>query len=216
MNNLINNRTLLTNVTNIYQNRLNQINLTPELKQSINGTYRIIYHCIQKKMRKEHSSELETNTFFNKEFASLNMNTIRATNRNSSIDSGNVIRNRKLVQRNNSNDQDDYDEEDEEEEINYYEKTPKSLIAAPVNGAKPPNSIFVKTNNQINPASTNTTQAKNVNNNSIFVKYNANNKPQQMYKTDGQVRQVNQNGINAKHKQQQQSKQQQSKFCTIL
>lgn len=47
--------------------------LTVELKQSVNGTYRIIFHCIQKKMRNELNSEESVDSFVNREYLAAAM-----------------------------------------------------------------------------------------------------------------------------------------------
>lgn len=196
MNNLISNKNQQASLALKFQTRQSGTGLTPEIKQSINGTYRILFHCIQKKLRKENSSELESNSYFNKEFnkefSAFNSSKLK---RNSFDSNGVSLKNTNKMLSHDGKEQDDY-------EISMSEKS---------SGDK--NSIFVKLNNP--------NGAVNVNNNSIFVKYNANAKPQNSYssrntsvKTDYSSRDKN---SNPSHKNEANfNKHQSSKFCSIL
>ncbi|RNA29688.1 Serine threonine- kinase NIM1 [Brachionus plicatilis] len=97
MSNLISSRAL-SNITNSE----GHINMTYELKQSINGTYRIIFHLVQKKLRKETSSELEANSFFFSQFSSIddspNLNRSRRLQKNSCSTDGQDLSSRKSRQ----------------------------------------------------------------------------------------------------------------------
>lgn len=140
MNNLVNSRALSNITNNVDENR---INLTYELKQSINGTYRIIFHLVQKKFRKENLNELDSNGFFANHFSSVQ-----------SIYTTNKIRNRNM--RNHSCSSDDGDMNEEQ-----------------FKGDQKPNSIFVKLNTDKNNTAKNfNSKFKKVNqNNGQKIKY---------------------------------------------
>jgi hypothetical protein len=72
MDNLIKNKGVIAHLTNNFHQARPSIQLTTDVKQSINGTYRIVFHCIQKKMRSEHNSEEIHDSFINKEYFLLN------------------------------------------------------------------------------------------------------------------------------------------------
>ncbi|CAF0930873.1 unnamed protein product [Brachionus calyciflorus] len=123
MNNLISYKAL-TDITNSVIN--SRIALTPDLKQYINGTYRIVFHLVQKKLRKENLSELQTNSFFVQEFSSVQIS-----------ESKNDLKHRRVKR------ESDTEDEITSKESNRYSKK-ESLIKD--NSSTKQNSIFVKLN----------------------------------------------------------------------
>jgi hypothetical protein len=70
MTSLISNKhlALLLNQPHYYKN---YASIPIEIKQYINGTYRIVYHSVQKRMRHEYSSEYKVDSYFNTIYTSL-------------------------------------------------------------------------------------------------------------------------------------------------
>lgn len=146
MNNLISSR-VISNFTNTVND--SQINLTYELKQSINGTYRIIFHMVQKKLRKENLKELESNSFFANEFSSVYSN-----------DSAKQVRNQRM--RKNSCHSDDYDDDDSGSRNSRHENSQINQKS---------NSVFVKLNTEKNNSVKISKPKKLSQNNGTKIKY---------------------------------------------
>lgn len=78
MDNLISNKSTLNYLSSQAYNyqrsgasSMPAVQLTNEIKQSVNGTYRIIYHSVQKKLRTEWSSDENFDSFVSCEFRAM-------------------------------------------------------------------------------------------------------------------------------------------------
>ncbi len=157
----------------------NYSSIPVELKHFINGAYRIVFHCVQKKLRNEFNSEQKLNSsadmYFNTLFArvSHSLNGNKSSSGSSKLKRDSVydsyLHDTSASSRKSSNKSHDYDRGGDREPASNYSQSHKK--SSDQNEQK--NSIFVKLNTtggQEKESNTN-----NVNQNSIFVKYNSNN-----------------------------------------